>query len=167
MEREIKKCFVCGYETDNYKSFSNHIRYGCRTTIKYTTQKCRFCENFLPKRRPSYHSYFCNRQCYMKWKKGIRLGARKPRVYVSGYYYMMKPNHPRANNKGYVAEHVLIVEHQIGRLLMEHETVHHIDHNSVNNDINNLKLMSIHDHLSYHAKNKHYKSGGKRWKKGL
>lgn len=59
------------------------------------------------------------------------------------------------------------MEKNIGRLLNENETVHHINFNSLDNDINNLKLMTKHEHLSYHAKQKHLKSLGKKWKKEL
>jgi len=166
MNREIKRCNICGFETENAKSFSNHVRYGCKS-IKYSLNKCKFCNSFLPKRKPSEIGYFCNRHCYMQWKKGMLLGCRKERVLISNYYYIMKHDHPRANKKGYIAEQIFLMEKKIGRLLSSNETVHHIDHDSKNNSINNLMLMTIHDHLSFHAKEKYKKSGGKKWIKEL
>lgn len=157
------KCKDCNYETENKKSWSNHIRYGCKAVIKYTNVKCKYCGSYLQKRKPSESGYFCNNKCYFKWKKGILLGARKERVLISNYYYIMMPLHPRSNKKGYVPEHIILIENKIGRLLKEDETVHHIDHNSLNNDLCNLLLMNKHEHLSYHAKDKHLKSKGKRW----
>ena len=161
------KCDNCNYETENKKSWSNHIRYGCTNKVKYTSLNCKWCGCNLPKRKPSKQGLFCNNKCYFLWKKGKLLGARKERVFISNYYYVMKPEHPRANNKGYVPEHVIVMENYIGRLLSDNETVHHKNSNSLMNDISNLELMTIHDHLSYHAKQKHLKSGGKKWKKGV
>ena len=159
------KCNVCNFETENKKSFSNHVRYGCRLEVKKSSIKCKFCGEFIPKRKPSEIGMFCNNKCYFKWKKGVLLGPRKERVLISNYYYVMMPNHKRANKRGYVPEHIILVEKSIKRELFDNETVHHIDHNSLNNNIDNLKLMTIHDHLSYHAIEKHKKSKGKKWKK--
>lgn len=162
---EIFRCQTCGYETQNKKSFSNHVRYGCKLTQKNTETTCKYCNKELPERKPSEKGLFCNRRCYFLWKKGVLLGARKERVLISNYYYIMNPAHERANKKGYIPEHVAIMEELIGRHLNPEEIVHHIDHNSLNNNLDNLQLMTAHDHLSYHAKQKHLKSQGKVWRK--
>lgn len=60
--------------------------------------------------------------------------------------------------------HVHVMETRIGRKIRKGECVHHIDHDKLNNDISNLKLMSVSDHLSYHAKINHVNR--KRNKKG-
>jgi hypothetical protein len=160
------KCNICGYDTDNKKSMSNHTRYGCSKKIKPSTINCKYCGELLPKRKPSEQGLFCNNKCYFKWKKGVRIGNRKDRVLISNYWYVYIPDHPRANKRtGYVPEQVHLVENKIGRLLNDDETVHHIDHIPTNNDIDNLKLMTEYDHLSYHAKLRHKKSGGKKWNK--
>jgi hypothetical protein len=54
----------------------------------------------------------------------------------------------RPNVKGHywVKEHRLIVAQHLGRPLRSDESVHHIDGNRQNNDINNLQLRS-----SYHG----------------
>ena len=44
-----------------------------------------------------------------------------------GYIYIFQPNHPRAIKGGYVREHRLVVEKQIGRYLTPKETVHHLN----------------------------------------
>lgn len=46
--------------------------------------------------------------------------------------------------------HVLVVEKEIGRRLFRNECVHHIDGNTLNNDVNNLKLIKLSDHLKAH-----------------
>lgn len=69
----------------------------------------------------------------------------------SGYKKIMKKEHPRSDSKGYVGEHVLVMEEHIGRYLIEDEVVHHIDENKLNNDINNLRLMTKQEHKSLHS----------------
>lgn len=54
------------------------------------------------------------------------------RFYNDGYVYVKMPEHPHANKKGYVAEHVLVCEQKLGRYLEKGEVVHHI--NAVRND---------------------------------
>jgi hypothetical protein len=49
-----------------------------------------------------------------------------------------------------IKEHRHIVERELGRKLKESEVVHHIDGNGLNNDISNLSIMSIKDHLLLH-----------------
>ena len=44
-----------------------------------------------------------------------------------GYIYIRKPEHPFCNQRGYVAEHRLVVEKQIGRYLQRTESVHHLE----------------------------------------
>jgi len=71
----------------------------------------------------------------------------------NGYIYILKPEHPYANYKGYVLEHRLVMEKMLGRYLRPEEIVHH--KNEVRNDNypDNLKLfLSSYKHLSFHKK---------------
>lgn len=45
-----------------------------------------------------------------------------------------------------------LMEQKIGRQLLQNEIVHHIDHHRLNNNINNLQLMTTEEHSSYHSK---------------
>jgi len=79
------------------------------------------------------------------WKGGI--------IYSEGYRYILCPNHPKAKSKkGYVAEHVLVMELILGRFLRKGEVVHHIDGNKLNNFPLNLKLFKNRlEHIRFHA----------------
>jgi hypothetical protein len=47
--------------------------------------------------------------------------------------------------------HVVIAEWKIGRKLLEDESVHHDDENKLNNDPNNLIIMTKSEHARHHA----------------
>ena len=64
-------------------------------------------------------------------------GRRK----VGDYWYILKPNHPFTTKQGYVCEHRLIVEKQIGRYLHRWEVCHHI--NKIKDDNRPENLMAF------------------------
>jgi hypothetical protein len=76
------------------------------------------------------------------WKGGI--------VYIDGYRYIRKPEHPNARNS-YINESALVMEKHIGRFLKKGEVVHHMNRIRDDNRIENLKLFSSQgEHLRYH-----------------
>lgn len=68
----------------------------------------------------------------------------------SGYIMLRRPDHPNADSKGYVREHILVMEEHLGRYLTGDEVVHHIDRDKSNNDLCNLQLMTRSEHSRYH-----------------
>jgi len=68
--------------------------------------------------------------------------------------------HKRINSSGYVEfttgdkvgklEHTWVMEQRIGRSILKDECVHHIDEDKLNNDINNLALMTRSGHSKHH-----------------
>ena len=73
---------------------------------------------------------------------------------MRGYLYIYSPNHPLKNSDGYVAEHRLVMEKKIGRYIKKKEVVHHINHQKMDNRIENLMLMGNREHISLHNKGK-------------
>lgn len=68
-------------------------------------------------------------------------GATKQRAYPNvTYRFVYQPRHPNAPKSGWVAEHRLVMEAKLGRLLNREEVVHHADRNGLNNDPENLVL---------------------------
>jgi len=57
----------CGYKTENKKSFSNHLRFGCPNSFRGSGKYCKQCNNEMPKRKPSEQGLFCDNVCYANW----------------------------------------------------------------------------------------------------
>ena len=88
------------------------------------------------------------RHCFLKtlsgknnhmWKGG-RIRTRE------GYIRLMAKDHPRANHDGYVAEHRLVMERELGRYLEKDEDVHHLNGIKNDNRIENLTVLPHGEH---------------------
>ncbi len=87
------------------------------------------------------------------WNGGIHVKS-------TGYVEVYAPDHPRANGRPYIYQHILVMEKHIGRYLEKDEVVHHIDGNKSNNDISNLRLMTNREHVMMHGNIGKRKKGG-------
>lgn len=141
-------------------------RKGGIVLVKYHLFNCSICSmDFLASHA---RNKFCSISCSMKERyKRIPIGnywlgkkrAYAPRDCVKsnkinqhGYAWILVPHHPKANKKGYVAEHRYVMEQKIGRVLESREIVHHINENRSDNRIENLLLMTHASHNSIHKK---------------
>ena len=99
--------------------------------------KCLSCDTMI--RKNSTRCVHCNgknasRENSPTWKGG-RVRDSK------GYIMCMDADHPRASsNHGYVFEHILVMEEQLGRYLETGENVHHINGIKDDNRPENLEL---------------------------
>ena len=76
-------------------------------------------------------------------------------VDVDGYVLVKQNDHPHATKAGYVREHRLVMERELGRYLDPTEVVDHIDGNTSNNDPRNLRLFASNaEHLRVTLKGK-------------
>lgn len=86
---------------------------------------------------------FCSRPCFYAGSRGPRAphwrGGRQIRA--DGYVDVWAPEHPNAKGHGgYVKEHRVVMEQQLGRLLCSDESVHHINGDRSDNRLDNLQL---------------------------
>ena len=83
-----------------------------------------------------------------QWKGGRVLDK-------DGYWLVWHPDHPHARNRkthgaGYVLEHRLVMEQQIGRYLEPSEVVHHRNNDNGDNRPENLELFATNgEHLRH------------------
>lgn len=74
-----------------------------------------------------------------------------------GYILVYLPDHPAADDTGYVLEHRVVMEFHLARFLSSDEIVHHINGNKEDNRIENLSITTRADHAKMH-----YNLGGKK-----
>ena len=75
---------------------------------------------------------------------------RDRKVSREGYVLVKVPEHPKSF-MGWYYEHRLVIEKEIGRIVGEWETVHHINKNKQDNRLINLFLCSRLEHNKAHA----------------
>lgn len=114
--------------------------------------ECPYCKNNIETRKTIGLKQICCKKCYRYYRKGKNFGAIKEKVKISGYLYILKPNHPNCNKRKYVAEHRLIAEKYLGRYLTNNEIVHHINEIKTDNRKENLEIMTKKEHMQLHRK---------------
>ncbi len=70
-----------------------------------------------------------------QWKGGRRI--------VRGYIRLLLPEHPRADKRGYVCEHILVWEKATGKSLPKGWVVHHL--NGIRGDNRPVNLVALPD----------------------
>lgn len=80
------------------------------------------------------------------WKGGRSVAS-------NGYVLVKAPNHPRADSRGYVYEHIIVAERKLGRALLPGEEVHHDNERKTDNRPSNLIVKaSRREHGAAHRK---------------
>ena len=74
------------------------------------------------------------------WRNPNWKGGRT--VASNGYVLIKRPDHPRADCRGYVYEHILVAEQLIGRPVRKGEQVHHKNHIKTDNRPENLEVKA-------------------------
>lgn len=82
---------------------------------------------------------------YQKYK-------RNKTIDKDGYILIYCPDHPFANYYGYIREHRLIYELHYSCILLPYTIIHHIDHDRLNNEIENLMPLYNGQHTALHNK---------------
>ena len=83
--------------------------------------------------------------------KGNKRNWKGGRAKSGGYIHIYKPDHPRASkDRGYVAEHIFVMEKHIGRYLWKWERVHHINGIKTDDRPENLIELTPSEHVKLH-----------------
>lgn len=96
---------------------------------------CRVCAGKYVSNLPHY-----NGAKHPRWK-----GGRS--IKTDGYVFILTPGHKRANNHGYVREHILVWERVNGEL-PEGYVIHHLNGDKHDNRIENLIALPSCKHHS-------------------
>lgn len=119
-------------------------------SIKYSEQEIEFIKTNYPKYGSKYCADKLNRSenAINKKIKKLGLSINWKHTYINGNGYLVNCE----DRKHRYLVHRRLVENKIGRKLKNNEVVHHIDGNKLNNNINNLKLMTRKEHIEIHRK---------------
>jgi cephalosporin hydroxylase len=136
-------CDWCG------KPITKRNRHGARNNHDYCSAECAnaarakrvivqcdWCGKPILKKRSDVkrcRHNFCDWNCYLDYTNFENAGARNQRV-GGGVLYRR------------------IAEITIGRKLLQNEEVHHLDGNHMNNNPENLVVVSASEHMKIHAK---------------
>ena len=125
------KCIICGKKRFTYPS---KIRLGGG---KYCGRECCLVNTTI---KPNIATQF---------KKG-----QKPASYKGWRYCGRNKNYREIHigNHKYKREHILVMEQYLGRTLLSSEEIHHLDGNGLNNNLDNLLLVTKSEHLKIEHK---------------
>lgn len=83
---------------------------------------------------------------------------RNPWISTDGYRMIFDPicyqedtDSGKLAYRGYRKEHILVMERYLNRKLQEDEEIHHIDHNKLNNQLENLIITTSVEHKAIHS----------------
>ena len=121
---------------------------GKKSSIRLSVKQGRFAEKRIGIKRPPI-----NEETRKKMSEAqlSRNSGRGWCLTSQGYVIITKGEHKDR------LQHIVFMEKEIGRKLLTGECVHHINGDRKDNRLENLRLMSVSDHSSLHARENYLK----------
>jgi len=117
-----------------------------------TCERCGKPYRVSPSQASIRAARFCSRRCEgdsrIQRPLERRHNGRCARLDRFGYVLIYEPDHPKAVGGGWVYEHRWLVEQDLGRVLDQNETVHHINGVKDDNRLENLIVMGAREHAA-------------------
>ncbi len=135
-----KKCRVGTFKRWVKRNTNKHLC-GCGCD-QYVTPSI---ERYYSKPKVWFINLHQNRgKHHLKYKGGI--------VVAKGYVWYAYPgDHPRKTLRGYVKRCWLVMEKKLGRFLKPDEVVHHVNHNKLDDPLENLTIVTRVEHGKIHC----------------
>lgn len=119
--------------------------------VPATCEVCGKSFEMKPSQALAWTGKFCSHECQgrSRWQRPLdRMHNGKPALLNhGGYVKVWEPTHPHGRS-GWVLEHRLVAEREIGRYLVTEEQVHHVNGDKQDNQPENLEIMLAGDHAS-------------------
>jgi endogenous inhibitor of DNA gyrase (YacG/DUF329 family) len=150
-------CAVCGTEFYRQPAYIKEGRKYCSRACnaigqsKPVTRTCAVCGKVETVKASLGSLKHCSTACAAigktKRPTGRMHNGRPVIEHAQGYFLIYEPTHPAAHtHNGRVLEHRWLVEQAIGRYLTPDEQVDHINQDRQDNRLDNLQVLSAHDH---------------------
>lgn len=151
-------CEVCGAPvwrrqhqikrgTGRFCSVACHNASQIKEALLFTCEHCGLIYRLKPSQARFQSGRFCSKACegLARIKRPLeRTHNGKPaRLDSDGYVWIWEPDHPEAHRyKGWMAEHRIVAERIVGRLLTKADEVHHINRVKHDNRESNLEVLN-------------------------
>lgn len=115
-----------------------------------TVQKhCAYCGREMVLRPSEAYHIYCSLEHWQLGRiarpTGEMHNGKPVRIMPDGYVKVWEPEHPRAN-KGWIPEHIYIMERHLGRPITRDEEVDHKNGLRADNRVSNLQVMTKAEH---------------------
>lgn len=156
-------CKICGKKTKTSERKQIYCSQKCMGIDRKGERfkvLCKTCKKEFYVVKNKKNMITCSRKCYRIYAK---VSENNPNwkngkiTKTNGYIMIRNKEHPLCNCDGYIYEHRLAVETQIGRYLLQTEQVHHLGKKSDNRPQHLMAFINDYAHKRFHKNPKNVK----------